>query len=217
MPELIGRTGNWFLNLAISSFTGTITCGLYYYFLFWKHQPHAHRSLLQLLKNKTGVEHLDVLLKMYGKNFLGIWKDVESVIPQKFLELEIGETEDLVFRYKHTFCWMLKKPYQAPNFTIHILKVMTNVGDASVVPTVRRLIRLRTDNSHAEDIQQAAKACLAAIESRQMNHNETQTLLRPSEKTVGGTELLRPVASRPDTEPQQLLRASQKQESGMPE
>ena len=89
-----------------------------------------------------------------------------------------------------------------------ILKALSQVGDSSAVPHVQQLL-----SSAHKDLQEAAGACLLAIEKRAEQENTRQTLLRASDaiETKPGI-LLRAAAETSTTDPQELLRPNVQQE-----
>ena len=101
----------------------------------------------------------------------------------------------------------LKRPNKDKELTIGCLKALEQVGDASAMPAVRRLVEEVYPAGSQEAIALAAQECLLYLESNTSRFQQAETLLRASETTTRPDILLRPAQPAPDTTPtEQLLR-----------
>ena len=101
----------------------------------------------------------------------------------------------------------LKNPDNDKELTIACLKALEQVGDASAIPAVKKLLPKMYPAQWKEGIALAAQECLFYLESNTGRFQQAETLLRASETATRPDILLRPAQSAPDTTPaEQLLR-----------
>lgn len=102
----------------------------------------------------------------------------------------------------------LRSPDNDKELTLGCLKALEQVGDASTIPAVRRLLEKMYPAKWEDEIAVAAQECLLYLQSNTGRFQQAETLLRASEPaTVRPDILLRPAQPAPDTTPaEQLLR-----------
>jgi hypothetical protein len=99
---------------------------------------------------------------------------------------------------------------RAVAFRVAILRAFEQVGDSKALAVVERLAKREAKTEGEKRIQEAAEACLPALQYRAEQERSSQTLLRAAMPSSAASEtLLRAAAGTQDTAPEQLLRASE--------
>jgi hypothetical protein len=92
-------------------------------------------------------------------------------------------------------------------FRLAVLKSLPLLEDLDALPVVESLVHdLEKQGQPDETVLSAARETLSDLKDLQQLARERETLLRPSE-AADGSHLLRPVTSKPEAEPEKLLRA----------
>jgi hypothetical protein len=99
---------------------------------------------------------------------------------------------------------------KAVDFRVAIRQAFAQVGDSKALGVVERLATREAKTEGERRIQEAAEACLPALQTRADLERSSQTLLRASMPSSDASDtLLRPATGTQDSAPEQLLRASE--------
>jgi hypothetical protein len=108
---------------------------------------------------------------------------------------------------------LLQNARRYGDLLVAILQALEQVGEETALPYVQRMATSRPTKTVQKRVQEAAVQCLPLLEAQIAQVRSSQTLLRAAApELAGATALLRPAESAL-TDPQQLLRTSDPQES----
>jgi len=121
-----------------------------------------------------------------------------------------SDTHRLGFVHRTALARLLSAPdasrLPVPFFLV-VLQTFEQIGDSQLLPVVSWLAQGKGMAGQHPPILDAARRCHAHLYERLRRHQAHDTLLRPSSAAEAPHILLRPVATAPDTAPQELLRA----------
>ena len=96
-------------------------------------------------------------------------------------------------------------------FRVAILQAFEQVGDSKALPVVR-LAKVKRKTEGEKRIQEAAQACMPALQLRADCEGRSRTLLRAANAAASHEDtLLRPAGGQQKAEPEKLLRPSQRE------
>ncbi|HLK56104.1 MAG TPA: hypothetical protein VKU00_06055 [Chthonomonadaceae bacterium] len=96
-------------------------------------------------------------------------------------------------------------------FRVAILQAFAQVGDSKALPVVERLAKGETKTEGEKRIQEAAQACMPALQLRADCAGHSRTLLCAANAAASHEDtLLRPAGGQQKAEPEKLLRPSQR-------
>ncbi len=135
--------------------------------------------------------------RRYRKGVQGILTRIQR---EERIELNVEEQYGLLL--------LLQLPEEDVQGTLCILERLPCWGDAQAAPVLKRLIREKHWYVGSEQVEVAARQCLAELQARLHSHQQGSTLLRPIDGTDATTPqaLLRPAAVPRESAPEQLLR-----------
>jgi hypothetical protein len=102
------------------------------------------------------------------------------------------------------FSWFIREKYHDPELMAAAIQTFTKIGDPRCLSEVQELAQ----HAKQERVQAMARECLPALEALREQEQGSETLLRATNAPTDS--LLRPAQAGPVEEPQQLLRASKR-------
>lgn len=142
---------------------------------------------------------------LHAKYIQSLYQALIALLPR----LKASDADLLTDKQKKTLYRFLKDGafYRIPDeLNITILQALEQVGDSRVLPIVEELARRKARTSSQRRLQEAAIHCLPAL--KQHLDSSGQTLLRASQVETPPDTLLRPAFGPANTEPDNLLRAT---------
>ena len=99
--------------------------------------------------------------------------------------------------------------HQEVHFQVAVVRSLARVGDADALRLLQSLASDAPLSDYEHMVRDAARDCLPLLQDRLERLRQSQHLLRPSVSEPLPDELLRPVTSREDADPEILLRPTQ--------
>ena len=93
------------------------------------------------------------------------------------------------------------------DFLLAILKALEQIGDQDTAHTIHHVVTLGAVTAGQLLIMEASTACLLSLETRLHEDRNRAGLLRSTGHPYARAELVRPTCSKPDAQPETLLRA----------
>jgi len=180
----------------------------------------AHRSIAQLIEDASDFRFLSIFLSMLKEITwqVGwapdpvIYLSMRNAFRRLVLEIMEGNPRQIPFKERHqALSFVLEAPYKDVDLTLSVLKALEQIGDESLIPVVEKLAKERPATREAEEIQEAARACLPFLRLHAEDARQAKTLLRaadPSASHDAGDLLLPVTETESILPPEQLLRAA---------
>lgn len=178
-------------------------------------QPsRARRNLTVALEEVTDVSVVPVALTLLQDRTPDITPAVIAFLKRLLPQLHAGDAQTWTPEQYQSLLKLLSAPpkdkkLKDTELALSVLKALEQIGDARAIPTVE-VLAYSSPHSVPPQVQQATVECLPYLRQRAGEQRQAQTLLRPTQPSTTGENLLRPAAqTTPQTPDEQLLRPQQ--------
>ncbi len=196
-----------FCGIHGAAYAPAINTAVMYLILLRYTGSSARESIIKALVKHQDKQVLPYMIDYYGQNLVSL--DLEIPFMRILSSLRTQDTPLLQPKHREALNkYLLKKGTYSFPLKIAILKAYQQIGDASALITVEKLLERRL--TEQEDVYRAAEECLPYLQQNVGRVTEIQTLLRASSPAEKQEELLRPLQAEKPEEESLLLRASEK-------
>ena len=182
--------------------------------IFRMNVVRRRKRLAECIKDIDDLNALPALIELLEFSNPTVQKAITPPVTRLLSRLRASDAYLLGFLHRTALARTLNTPRTRklpPAFFVAVLEAFEQIGDSQVLPTVAWLAQGKGAGGDHPPIQEAAKACQAHLEEQLRRHQAPYLLLRPSSLAEAPQNLLRPVASAPDSAPHELLRADNSQ------
>ena len=195
--------GTWsYLHIILTVLAASMVQGVY-----TNKYNSARRRISELLSEVEDTRFIAAMLRMeFREGQVGV-KELHATVKRLLPQIRADHAPHWSKEDKAALLLPLKRPKYDRELALGCLKALEQVGDASAIPAVKKLLPKMYPAQWKEGIALAAQECLFYLESNTGRFQQAETLLRASETATRPDILLRPAQSAPDTTPaEQLLR-----------
>lgn len=174
----------------------------------------ARRGLTAALEEAGDVSFVPVALTLLQTKTAEITPAILSLLKRLLPQLHAGDAQTWTPGQYGALLKLLAvlpkdKDLKNTELALSVLKALEQIGDARAIPAVE-VLAYSSPHSVSPQVQQAAGECLPYLRQRAGEQRQAQTLLRPTQPSTTGENLLRPAAqTTPQTPDEQLLRPQQ--------